>query len=662
MCGIAGFIRNDLGEQEKKRITRSMLAQLRHRGPDGWGTYINPDVALGHTRLSIIDLQGGAQPMCRGRYTIAYNGEVFNYLELRAELEGCGQTFLTQSDTEVVLACFEVYGLEAFKKFNGQFALLIWDEWNKKLYAARDRYGIRPLYVLRHQGNIYFSSEMKAFDVLPGYERKYNIDNLFEHALAWNTLNTNTVYQNIESLMPGTVEVYSTQGRVERKRYYTLGESGQDFSGGYEQAKDQLYSLLNEAVSLRLRSDVAVGCYLSGGVDSSIIAHLASENIRHTLKTYSVSFSDAQYDESEFQQKMSRKVGSQHYDLKVDAEMINDGFMNSIYHLERPVFRTAPVPLSLLSGRVNQDDIKVVLTGEAADEILFGYDSYKEVKLLEFWNKNPESKYRPLLIKKLYPHLKHYADEKQYGLMKMYYEGFLGGGGISGLNIRLHNNRIIKNYLHKDNQPKAGDEDFFEQFRAMLPSAYEGWSVYRQQQFMEMNTLLSGYLLSSQGDRMSMSNSVEGRYPFLDHHLVEFAFSLPDKYKLKAFSQKHILRDAFKHVVPEEIINRPKLPYQAPDLKSFFRDGKLFGVAEHFLSPEVVSEYGVFDPKLVQRLLKKYEMRKPDQIGYRDNMVIVFMLSAHIALHGAKNIRQDDLSMEDCNVDVSNFNTTAVCH
>jgi asparagine synthase (glutamine-hydrolysing) len=381
------------------------------------------------------------------------------------------------------------------------------------------------------------------------------------------------------------------------------------------------------------------------------------------LNTYSVSFADSQYDESEFQRLMAEQLNSRHCAVRVDYEMINAGFMKAIYHLERPVFRTAPVPLSLLSRQVNRNGVKVVLTGEAADEILFGYDSFKELKMLNFWSKCPNSKFRPLLIKKLYPHLKHYADDKMYGLMKMYYEGFLQRPrrGVSGLDIRLHNNKAIANYIHKDHNIRFDEEHLLQKVEQMLPAGYQDWSIYRQQQFMEMNTLLSGYLLSSQGDRMSMANSVEGRYPFLDHRLVEFAFSLPDTFKLKGFSQKHILRDTFKDVIPQAIINRPKLPYQAPDLKSFFKEGRLFGVAEQFLSPAAVDTYGIFDSKMVQRLLKKYETGTPEQIGYRDNMAVVFMLSAHVALHCAANTRQRALPMQDCDVNLSDFKTAALC-
>jgi asparagine synthase (glutamine-hydrolysing) len=297
---------------------------------------------------------------------------------------------------------------------------------------------------------------------------------------------------------------------------------------------------------------------------------------------------------------------------------------------------------------VRENDIKVVITGEASDEILFGYDSYKEIKLLQFWARSPHSTVRPLLIKRLYPHLEHYANTKAYGLMKLYYEDFLDTttNSLAGLNIRISNNKVLAAALHKEYSIKFNQDDLIEKMKATFPPEYDNWTLLQQNQFLEMTTLLDGYLLSSQGDRMSLGHGIEGRFPFLDHRLVERTFSWPDSYKLKGFSQKHILRSAFHGRLPKSIIDRPKLPYQAPDLRAFIRNGKPVELVEYYLSMDMIRGYGVFDERFVARFLKRFSERSSNQVGYRDNMLLVFILSAQIDLDCAHHIRLAPLGEE----------------
>jgi asparagine synthase (glutamine-hydrolysing) len=407
----------------------------------------------------------------------------------------------------------------------------------------------------------------------------------------------------------------------------------------FSEAQEELREILRDAVRLRLRSDVPVGVYLSGGIDSSVIALLSSEIMRERFKSFSVTFEDPEFDESRYQNEMVASIQSDHHAVRIDYNAICDAFVETVYHAERPLFRTAPVPLFLLSRLVRENGIKVVLTGEASDEMLYGYDSYKELKLLQFWARSPGSVRRPLLIKRLYPHLRHYADEKRYGLMKLYYEDFLGtfSNPLAGLNIRIGNNAVLAAVFNKELGLSFQKDALIEKIRATFPEGYADWSLLQRNQFLEMSTLLSGYLLSSQGDRMSLGHGVEGRFPFLDHRFVERAFSWPDSYKLTGFSQKNILRSAFRGLIPDSIIDRPKLPYQAPDLRSFIRKGKPVSIVDHYLSPEMVKDFGIFDERYVARFLRKFSDRPPDQTGYRDNMTLVFLLSAQVALYWARN-------------------------
>lgn len=654
MCGIACFFVNKSNYATADKLIESMSSTLRHRGPDGWGTYISPEVAIGHTRLSIVDLIGGKQPIISQRYVIAYNGEVFNYIELREELVQKGVQFKTQSDTEVVLKAFETYGPKSFAMFNGQFALIIWDRLEKRVIAARDRYGIRPLYVLNFQGSYYFASEMKAFDVIEGFHRSIDIQNLFQHGLLWNTIGESTIYNNIQSVSTGTYEVYSLGKNPQKYRYYEIGESQPAATISFDEAKEQFLALLQDSVRLRLRSDVPVAAYLSGGVDSSVISYLAAQSTRKSFKTFSVAFEDSEFDESPYQDEMVKYLGTDHCKQQISYKDIEINLLDAVYHMERPVFRTASVPLFLLSGKVNDNSIKVVLTGEGADEILFGYDSFKELKLLNFWKKNVSSKCRPQLIKKLYPHLHHYSDPKLFGFMKMYYEGFLSeyDNEMSGLNIRIHNNRILVNLFNKDLPISFDKEKLREDIRTILPDNFSSWSILQQNHFLEMKSLLSGYLLSSQGDRMSMAHSVEGRYPFLDHRLVEQVFQLPDKYKLKVLSQKYLLTETFNKAIPTSIINRPKRPYMAPDVKSIFQNGVLSEQAAYFLSDEIIDKYGIFDKKYVRRFLNKFSDNNIEDAGYRDNMIASFILTTQMSVYWTENSKTSNLSQQSKDVEM----------
>lgn len=657
MCGIAGILGYEKNEQARYESIAGMISTLQHRGPDGWGYYLSPEIALGQTRLSIVDLSTGDQPFYTEESILVYNGEVFNYIELREELEKAGVRFKSKSDTEVIARAYEFYGEKCLGKLNGQFVFLLWNKKKKELFIARDRFGIRPLYILELNGSLYFSSEMKAFDTIPGFTREFDLKKLYQHALFWNTFGDATIYQNITSLAAGTYMVFSHGKPPKQSRYYEIGQDYSPNHLSYSEAKETFQSLLEDAVTLRLRSDVPVGAYLSGGIDSSVITYEIFKKTKKRYKTFSITFEDKEYDESSYQKEMIQSIGSEHFFLNITHEKIDRAFPDAIYHTERPVFRTAPVPLFLLSQAVRESDIRVVLTGEGADEILFGYDSYKELKMLDFWSVFPESKLRPLLIKKLYPHLDHYSNEKLYGLMKMYYEGFLGNytNPLVSLNIRMHNNKIIENYFNKDLNIRSENEEIISEVEKFLPSNYSSWGILRRNQFLEMRTLLSGYLLSSQGDRMSLAHGIEGRYPFLDHRIVDFLFNIDDEYKMKGFTQKYLLRDTYSGHIPASILDRPKRPYMAPDLVSFFKDGEMTENTQFFMNEAIVKDYGVWDFSYISRFINKFKRGIPASIGYRDNMLMCFMLSSQMAMYWARHPKTFRLPQELLKVRMSEY-------
>ncbi|WP_028887151.1 asparagine synthase (glutamine-hydrolyzing) [Teredinibacter turnerae] len=658
MCGVFAIFATSLGIEEKRELTKQALAQLQHRGPDAWGVYNSPKATLGHVRLSIVDVAAGHQPMVSGDQIVSFNGEIFNHVELRAELESQGVVFETRSDTEVILKLYQRDGIDCFRQFNGQFAIIIWDKREQRLIAARDRYGIRPLYLLPYRGGWAFSSEMKAFDCLPGFRRSFSPAGLLEHGLLWNTLGETTVYNDVRSVESGTVKIFATSGEEQTRRYYQLGEelsARRDQFSSFEQAQEGLTQALSDAVTLRLRSDVPVGAYLSGGIDSTVISRLVKDATNHDFRTFSVAFEDESLDESLYQKMASEDVNSQHNEVRVSRQNIADSIADTVRHTERPIFRTAPTPLYLLSDKVQQERIKVVLTGEGADEILCGYDAFKELKILEAWKKNGYSPEVEGALRDLYPHLAHYSDPKHFGLIRLYYEGFLDDydNEMAGLNIRFNNNKILERYLNPDFGLQVDKDRMRERIAAQLPADFKHWTLMQRNSFLEMKTLLQGYLLSSQGDRMALSHGVEGRFPFLDHQVVEQAFAMPDEYKLRGFEQKAVLREAFTGKIPQQIIDRPKRPYMAPDLISFIDDsGNLQGMAAEMMNDQAIRDAGLFNHEMVAKFLKKFKRGVPKDIGYRDNMIFTFIYSTQLCHYWLNKPVQDAPDYGLCTVDI----------
>jgi len=503
LCGIIGILKTESGKILKSEV-ESLLPYIEHRGPDAWGSYAAPGIALGHSRLSIIDIDHGHQPMVSPYSSLSFNGEIYNYIELREELESLGSIFTTNSDTEVVQKAIENWGTDSFARFNGQFAILYWDKRKKELITARDRFGIRPLYYLIQGTEIYFSSELKVYDHMDKRKRHWSPGRLLEHGLVWNTLGNETLFDDIYSLEGGHYQIFSEKRIKPSQSYYILGQNSHPENEKEQSIEEQaeiFREKLKESVKLRLRSDVPVGCYLSGGIDSSITSLLAKEINNQSFKSFSITFSDSGLDESIYQKMMVDSLNSDHYSVNITGRTIENNFFNAAKHFERPVFRTAPVPLFLLSRKVREEDVKVVLTGEAADEILFGYDTNKELILLEKWKKGLSEKEILHNIQQLNPHLDHYKNKDKVGFLKMYYEGFLNKieGPLAGLTMRVSNNQVLANMFNKDWNLTFDYDQFSEKVSSHLPEHIKSWGLLKRNQYLEMKTLLPGYLLSAQG-------------------------------------------------------------------------------------------------------------------------------------------------------------------
>jgi len=635
MCGIAGYSANPGGGRlPDLAVLHRMIESIRYRGPEEAGTYVDGPVALGHARLSIVDVAGGQQPLSNedGTVWITLNGEIFNHVELRRELEARGHVFRTRSDTETIVHLYEERGASCVDALNGDFAFALWDKTRQKLVLARDRMGVRPLFYTVHQGVLIFASEVKALLQYPGVQARLDPVALDQCFTFWFPLAPRTPYQGIFELPPGHV-LTSERGNVSIKPYWQLrfpeaGASTGTAERSEQQVADELEALLIDATRIRLRADVPVGAYLSGGLDSSATTALIQRVPDSRLRTFSVGFESKAFDETEYQQQVVTALDTEHSSILCRQGDIGASFPEVIRHTERSIVRTAPAPLFMLSKLARQHGCKVVITGEGADEVLGGYDIFKEAKIRRFWATQPQSKWRPLLLNRLYPYLADMQRQPQ-----AYLKAFFGTG-LDAVSDPLFSHlprfgvtQRAKRFFSDDMRQAVKGYDALADMRASLPAEFVKWHPLSQAQYLESVHLLPGYILSSQGDRVSMANAVEGRFPFLDHRVVEFAARIPPRMKLKGLREKHILRRAVANYLPHDISTRPKQPYRAPESECFFGPGAPEYV-EELLSPQAIAKTGYFDPKAVSKLVAKCQAG--GQIGIGDNMALVGILSTQL--------------------------------
>ncbi len=623
MCGIAGIARHS-GDGVSLEVLGRMAAAIRHRGPDGYGFFTSHRVGLAHLRLSIIDLAGGAQPMTNedGSVVVSYNGEVYNYRELMAELQSRGHRFHTQSDTEVLVHGWEEWGPGLFQRLNGQFAFALYDRRTEQLILARDRFGVRPLFYAERGGDLYFGSEVKALLASGAVTPEPDPMGLDQVFTFWAARPPRTPFRDVWSLEPGAWASWKA-GRLDIRRYYAL-----EYPEQSEEPSDALAMLdevLHSSVAFRLRADVPVGAYLSGGLDSSITSALAAQASPFTLRTFSITFQDPRFDESAFQQEVAASVGSQHLVRHIRDADIAETFPAVIRHVETPLLRTGPVPMYHLARATREAGITVVLTGEGADELFLGYDLFKEVAVRLFCMSQPGSAVRPRLFDRLYPYLATGASSKGGELWRRsFLEAGRPGDPLLSHLPRFRTAGWIREFYDASMAEATGKHDALEELRGTLPREFAGWSPLNQASYLEMVTLLSPYLLSSQADRVGMAHAVEGRYPFLDHRLFELAASLPTKSRLLGLREKRILRRWARDLLPAAVLQRTKQPYRAPDAPPFLAPTAPAWVAEA-TSRESISGAGAFDHAAVAGLFKR--CREGRAAGIREQQALVGILS-----------------------------------
>jgi asparagine synthase (glutamine-hydrolysing) len=630
MCGIAGFY-SSFNITYSIDTLKRMLTRIKHRGPDESGVYFSDKIGLGSVRLSIIDLKNGTMPLSNEDESmwIVYNGEIFNYIELKVELVDKGYSFKTESDTEVIVNLYSEYGADFLNKLNGQFAIAIWDKKKDELFLARDRVGIRPLFYTEVAGSFVFASEIKSFLEFPEVKLKLSPKGIVQYFTFWTSISSFTAFEEVFEVPPGSYLTINSEGK-KTKTYWKLPiYKPNDYKyNTLDEATKEFEKIFSDAVKLRLRADVPVAAYLSGGIDSSVTTSFIREISPNNLQTFSIGFEDVDYDESDYQKIASKYFNTQHTSIICKTDEIATNFKNVIWHSETPLLRTAPSPMKLLAKNVKDHNIKVVITGEGADELLGGYNIFKETKIRHFWAKDPSSKYRPLLLKKLYPYLPQ-TIKASSNILKMFFGYKLNEteSPIYSHLLRWNNTSRINNYLSDSFKSTISDYDPIHEMEIILRDKLRGLDYLSKAQWIEFNVFMSGYLLSSQGDRMAMANSIEGRYPFLDHRVIEFCMQVSPDLKLNGLNEKYLLKKMIKDRIPKAILNRSKQAYRAP-IKSTFVSDHLPEYLKEMLSEEKILNSGIFIWDHVNQLLNRMETKK--QVSEIDNMALTGILSTQI--------------------------------
>ena len=607
MCGIVAFFSRNhpVSEAALQRATQS----LYHRGPDGQRHWKSQDsrVALGHARLSIIDLATGDQPIASedGRTRIVVNGEFYGFEAIQRELEQAGHHLRTRSDSEIALHLYEDLGAQCLHRLRGEFAFVVWDETHRTIFAARDRFGIKPLFYAFHNDTLYLASEVKAL-FAAGVPARWDAESIY-HCIEYGNHQTRTLYDGVFQVPPGHYLI-ATDKHIQLHQYWdfnypklngaTSGRSDAEYAAEFRHA-------LEEAVRIRLRADVQVGCYLSGGLDSCAVLGLAAKHHAGSIRAFTLTFDHAEYDEGEIAREMAAKAGAHFFPIPIRQDDLADHFADAISQSETLCFNAHGVAKYLLSRAVRDAGYKVVLTGEGSDEILGGYPHFRRDMLLynnqgqdsaviaallqELDERNPVS--RGLLlpdgepgplqrVKRLLGFVPSWIEAFSARARKMralFSEGFLGTFG----------NR-------EGFQPFLGDVDVRGQLTGRDP--------LHQSLYMWAKTALPGYILTMLGDRMEMAHSVEGRVPFLDHHVVEVIRSQPVNQKVRGMTEKFVLREAARDVITDTVYRRQKHPFLSPPA-TLNPDQRLNAFVQDTLRGPVLASIPFFDRKKVVGLL-----------------------------------------------------------
>jgi asparagine synthase (glutamine-hydrolysing) len=615
MCGIAGFV----GFEDRQLLER-MMDLLVHRGPDDFGCYYNEEVALGHRRLSIIDPKGGKEPIFNEDRSlcIVFNGEIYNFRQIRKELEEKGHRFYTKTDTEVVVHAYEEEGVECVRGLNGMFAFAIWDEGRRRLFLARDRLGIKPLYYYIGDGKIIFASETKAILESREVDRSLDLVSLDRFLTLRYVPGPHTLFRSIKRLPPGSILLFE-DGRANIRKYWDI-PIGDCHDISEKEAPLKFFSIFEDSVRLRLMSDVPLGAFLSGGIDSSSIVGLMHHLGVYPIRTFVVGFG-TQDDEVSKAKEIADDFEAEHHQIQMGEDDLSL-FSKIVWYLDEPIGDPIIIPIYLLS-RLASSKVKVVLTGEGADEILAGYVHHLTLSMGQMVPRGVKMHLlRPLM--KFFP--LRFLD------LLFQYPSSLGLEGKMRLLSYLHSKTEQEDYLSlssfftREEKEKLYTQELREQLKS-LPSIEDEIRAHfssnrdflTQILLYEIRSWLPDNILFKL-DRLTMANSMEGRVPFLDHRLVEFAFALPSNMKLRRVTNKYLLRRAMREVLPHKIVSRRKQAFFVP-LGGFERGLK--NLFEEVFSFKRIKERGYFNSSYIEELWRR---RNRSPLIYNKQMMSLLAL------------------------------------
>ena len=588
VCGICGVFDMEGKKRIDEAVIKKMADTLVHRGPDGKQHYLQGNLGFGFTRLSIIDLEGGMQPLFNEDKSVVVicNGEIFNYIELREELTAKGHRFRTKTDIEVLVHLYEEHGTEFLNQLNAQFSFAIFDFKKQRLFCARDHFGVLPFHYTIANGLFIFGSEIKAILQHPDVKREIDpvgLDQVFSFP---GLISPRTMFKNIKSLENGHYLVVKGPDSITDKEYWDLDyPEAERMPGNKGEAYyiEKLNELITQSVRLRLRSDVPVGLYISGGLDSSITAAMAKKlTPQENRYSFGIDFTEKEISESRWQRIMSDFVKSRHHEILFRFSDISGRLRKAIYHCECAIKESYNTCSLALSEAVRSKGIKVVLTGEGADEFFAGYVGYRFDKIRQMQPKQvaPDTPFEDEIRKKLWGDENFFYEKNQYDFGKVKREIYSEGMNrifdeVDCLNYFVANKERLKN---RDN--------------------------IQRRSYLDFKLRLTDHLISDHGDRMAMANSVEARYPFLDKDLVEFAATIPSDLKLMDFQEKYILKETAKSLLPEEILKREKFGFVAPGSPYLLK--RNIEYINDLLAYDRVKRQGFFNPDVVERLKKQY--------------------------------------------------------
>lgn len=586
MCGIAGIFQQQQKGNVDHHALNAMTQSMVNRGPDDVGLHLEPGLGLGFRRLSIIDLNDGNQPMySEDRAVVAVcNGEIFNYKELRRELIDRGHIFASQCDTEVIVHLYEEEGAEFVKRLNGQFAFAIYDGRKQRLMLGRDQAGIAPLFYAVHNEHIIFASTIKAVLAYPGISRDIDLTALDQLISLPAVIAPRTMFRQVHALEAGQ-RLIAEQGNIQIDTYWDLNyprqnEEPEDRGEAYYLEK--LDALLKKSVAYRLQADVPVGCYLSGGLDSSLLAGLIHDHRpNHKLHTFSIGFQQQDIDERRYQQLMAQHIGARHSEVVFDWDHIQSRMRDMIIHAETPLKECYDTCSLALSELVHKSGFKVVLAGEGSDELFAGYAGYRF-----------DAQRQDYMEDDLFQALEEEMNEALWGDPNLFYES------------KLYELRETKNALYASDIAAQMSEFECSRHGVVDKSMLRDRNPLHKRAYLDFKLRLGNHLLSDHGDRAGFANSVEVRYPFLDIELLEFITRLPAHYKFDGHSEKAILKKLARRYVPQAITDREKFGFVAPGTPFLLRQNIPW--IEDMLSYERIKRQGYFNPDTVERLKTMY--------------------------------------------------------